>query len=81
MTLTAALTGPFANVGSLKNGAAANRTVRAVAIKTDDRTPTAPNSTFILPSDLPPGLYNLAIAVDFGGGNSWSAGSVVQVGP
>jgi hypothetical protein len=81
MTLTAELTGPYADVSGLKSGAAATRTVHAPAIKTDDRTPTAPNSTLNLPSDLPPGLYNLAIGVDFGGGNGWSSGSVVKVGP
>jgi hypothetical protein len=34
---------------------------------------------FTLPSDLAPGFYNLALTADFGNGNSWGAGSVVQV--
>jgi hypothetical protein len=81
ITLTAVMTGSYADAMSLKSGAVASRTLRAPAINTDDRTPTAPSSIFTLPSDLPPGLYNLVLGVDFGGGNSWSAASIIQMGP
>lgn len=81
ITLTAVITGSYADVNALKSGAAAMHTVRAQAINTDDRSPTAPSSNFTLPADLPPGFYNLAIGVDFGGGNRWSAAGIIQVGP
>ena len=81
ITLTAVMTGSYADVNSLKGGAAASRTIRAPAINTDDRTPTAPSSIFTLPADLPTGFYNLGFGVDFGGGNSWNTASIIQVGP
>jgi hypothetical protein len=80
ITITAVLAGPYANVNGLKGGAPAARTLSAAALKTDDRNPTAPTSTFALPSDLAPGFYNLAIKIDHGGGNSVRGASVVQVG-
>ena len=76
ITLTAVLAGPFASVDGLKGGAAA----RAAELNTDDRNPTAPTSTFALPSNLAPGFYNLAFKVDYGGGNSVAGASVVRVG-
>ena len=80
ITITAVLAGPYANVNALKGGAPTARTLPAAAIHTDDRNPTAPTSTFVLPSDLAPGFYNLAFKVDHGGGNSLAGASVVQVG-
>lgn len=80
ITITAALAGPYANVNGLKGGAPAARTLPAAALNTDDRNPTAPTSTFALPSDLAPGFYNLAFKIDYGGGNSLAGASVVQVG-
>jgi hypothetical protein len=80
ITITAVLAGPYANVNGLKGGAPVARTLRAAPVNTDDRNPTAPTSTFALPSDLAPGLYNLAFKVDYGGGNSVGGASVVQVG-
>ena len=80
ITITAVLAGPYANVNALKGGAPATRTLPAAALHTDDRNPTAPTSTFTLPSDLAPGFYNLAFKVDYGGGNSMGGASVVQVG-
>lgn len=70
ITITAALAGPYANINGLKGGAPAARTIPAPALNTDDRNPTAPISTFALPSDLAMGFYNLAFRVDYGGGNS-----------
>ena len=81
ITLTAVLAGPYANVNGLKGGAPAAMTIPAAALNTDDRNPTAPTSTFALPSDLAPGFYNLAFKVDYGGGNGLGGASVVQVGP
>lgn len=80
ITMTAVLAGPYANVNGLKGGAPAARTLSAAALNTDDRNPTAPTSTFALPSDLAPGFYNLAFKVDYGGGNRVGGASVVQVG-
>ena len=80
ITITAVLEGPYANVNGLKGGARAATTLPAAALNTDNRNPTAPTSTFALPSDLVPGFYNLAFKVDYGGGNSLAWASVVQVG-
>ncbi len=80
VTLRAVLAGPHANVNGLKGGAPAARTLPAAALKTDDRNPSAPTSTFALPSDLVPGFYNLVFTVDYGGGNSMAGASVIQVG-
>jgi hypothetical protein len=80
ITITAGLAGPYANVNGLKGGAPAARTLPAAALKTDDRNPTAPISTFALSSDLAPGFYNLTFKVDYGGANSVGGASVVQVG-
>jgi hypothetical protein len=78
--LNTALSGTYADVGSLKAGARAAHYLQAATITVDDRTPATPVSTIPLPPDLPPGVYNLAIEVDFGGGNRMSAASVVRVG-
>ncbi len=80
ITITAVLAGPYANVNALKGGPPAARTLSATPLNTDDRNATPPTSTFALPSDLAPGFYNLAFTVDYGGGNSLSGASVVQVG-
>src|ERR1700680_1349774 len=80
ITITAVLAGPYADVNGLKGGAPAARTLPAAPLNTDDRNPTAPTSTFALPSDLAPGFYNLAFKVDYGGGNSVGGASVVHVG-
>jgi hypothetical protein len=80
ITITAVLAGPYANVNGLKGGAPAARTLPAAVLNRDDRNPTAPISTFALPSDFAPGFYNLAFKVDYGSGNSLAGASVVQVG-
>jgi len=78
--LTATLTGPYADAGALKRGAAAARRLQNVVTTTDERTEPAPVSSIVLPSDLPPGLYNLATDVDLGGGSHAGGASVVRVG-
>ncbi len=80
ITITAVLAGPYASANRLKGGAPAARTLPAEALHTDDHNPTAPTSTFALPSDLAPGFYNLAFKVDYGGGHSLAGASIVQVG-
>ena len=85
ITLSAVLTGPFGDVQTLKNvatsGGTVSRMVTTPLIATNDRNPIAPVSTFVLPADLAPGYYNLTTKVDSGGGNWYSAGGIVQVGP
>jgi hypothetical protein len=80
ITITAVLEGPYANINQLMSGAPGATRLPAAALKTDDRNPTAPSSKFELPSNLAPGLYNLVLKVDHGGGNSVGGASVVQVG-
>src|SRR5262245_54006723 len=80
VTLSATLSGPYADAASLKSGAAATRRLQATTITVDDRTSAAPVSTIALPPDLPAGLYNLAIEVDTGQGNGMTAASVVRIG-
>jgi hypothetical protein len=79
ITLTATLTGPFADVTSLKGGAAPATTLSLPTLVADNRIPTTLTSSFTLPADLAPGFYNLAFTDDYGNGNSWGGGSVVQV--
>ena len=78
--LTATLSGPYADAASLKGGGAAPRRLQSVLTTTDERTETPPVSAIVLPPDLAPGLYNLAFAIDFGGGNRMGGASVVRVG-
>ncbi|HET7467870.1 MAG TPA: hypothetical protein VFL29_14525 [Candidatus Dormibacteraeota bacterium] len=83
VTITATLSGPYADVLTLKQGKTAAREVPGSTVTYDDRVAPAAGTvmTFLLPADLPPGLYNLETNWDFGAGDSASAGSVVQVGP
>jgi hypothetical protein len=81
LVISAALNGPFADVATLKKTGGGSSGIQGPAIKTNDRTATAPVMSFVLPADLPAGFYNLTIKWDSGGGNWWSGGSVVQVGP
>jgi hypothetical protein len=78
--LTAVLSGPYADAPTLKKAGGATHFIQGPVIKTTNRDATPPVTTFILPADLPAGFYNLAIKMDFGGGNSMGAGSVIQVG-
>lgn len=78
--LTAALSGPYGDVPTLKQGGGAQYAVQGSVVRTNDRSAASPVTTFFLPSDLPAGYYSLTIKVDTGGGNSTSFGSVVVVG-
>jgi hypothetical protein len=80
LVLSASLSGAYADVATLKK-AGGPALIQGPVIKTTDRNPTPPLLSFVLPPDLPPGFYNLTIKWDSGGGNYWSTGSIVQVGP
>ena len=83
VVITGALSGPFADVSTLKQGkTAATNSVTGSTVTFDNRVPPAVNTvmSFDLPADLPAGLYNLSMAWDFGAGDSASAASVVRVG-
>ena len=75
------LTGPYADVVTLKQAKGGTHVVQGSVITMDDRVPPAEPavSIFLLPADLPPGYYNLAFNTDFGGGNSAGGASVVRV--
>jgi hypothetical protein len=81
VVLSTALSGPFADVSSLKKAAVPFGPIAGPEVKTTNRTAVAPVMSFTLPPDLPAGFYNLTIKQDFGGGNWWSSGSIVQVSP
>jgi hypothetical protein len=80
LVLSASLSGAYADVATLKQ-AGGPALIQGPVIKTSDRNPTPPLLSFGLPPDLPAGFYNLTIKWDSGGGNYWSTGSIVQVGP
>ena len=80
LTLTASLIGPYPDVNSLKAGAPAAKTLQVPPVSTDNRTPTAPTSSFTLPPDFAPGFYNLAFTTDSGNGNSSGGASVIDLG-
>jgi hypothetical protein len=79
---SAALTGPYKDVATLKLASGATHTVQGSAVAMDDRTapPTTPVTTFVLPADLPPGFYNLNVKWDYGDGSLAEGGSIVRVG-
>lgn len=79
---TAALTGPYSDVATLKHASGATYTVQGSAVVIDDRTPprTTPVTTFALPAHLPPGYYNLNLKWDFGDGSLTESSSIVNVG-
>ena len=66
IVLSLSLTGPFANVDTLKQAIsqgskpAGVRTITAARISANDRMVEAPASQLDLPADLPPGFYNVA---------------------
>jgi hypothetical protein len=79
ITLSATLSGPYPDVTSLKSGAPATTTLSLPTLVADNRVSAPLTSGFTLPSDLAPGFYDLAFTDDFGHGDSWGWGSVVQV--
>ncbi len=78
VTLSLVLSGPYAMVDQLKRSADA-RAILQITIATDSRSP-APEMLLHLPSDLPPGFYNLKQTNDWGGGTRSSGGTVVRIG-
>lgn len=81
VTLFATMYGPYSDVESLKKaGGTGAWAIQGSVVKTNDRTSSQPISTFILPSSLPPGYYNLMFADDFGSGHSANGAMVIRVG-
>jgi hypothetical protein len=75
VVITAFLTGPAtAGLGY--------RTVHGSVIAMDDRTPpsTTPVTTFLLPTDLPPGYYNLGLDWSYRDGGIGDPTNFVRVG-
>jgi hypothetical protein len=75
VVITADLTGPAtAGLGY--------RTVHGSVIAMDDRTPpsTTPVTTFLLPTDLPPGSYNLGLMWQYRDGGIGDPTHFVRVG-
>lgn len=81
VVISTALSGPFADVSSLKKAAAPSVPIAGPEIRTTNRTAVGPVMSFTLPPDLAAGFYNLTMKQDYGGGNWWSSGSIVQVSP
>jgi hypothetical protein len=86
IALSVSLTGPFANVDALKQATshdskpAGVRTVNAAPISVNDRTVLSPISELDLPTDLPPGYYNLATRAAEAS-QAWGGGAVIIVVP
>jgi hypothetical protein len=84
LVLSVSLIGPFASVDALKKAIgqgtkpAGLRTITAVPLTVNDRTNQAPVSQLELPSDLPPGYYNLGTKTS-SAGFSAGGGAVVIV--
>jgi hypothetical protein len=86
IVLSAVLTGPFTTVDALKQATsqgqnrAGVRTISAAPVTVNDRTVATPASDLQLPSDLPPGYYNLDTRTAEGG-QSAGGGAIVVVAP
>jgi hypothetical protein len=84
IVLSVSLTGPFPSVDALKQAItqgskpAGVRTINAAPISTTDRTLGEPASELDLPSDLPPGYYNLGTQTS-SAGLSAGGGAVISV--
>ncbi len=81
VTITAVLTGPFADPSALQQVSNASETVTGSIITSDPTLPppTPPITTFVLPPTLPPGYYLLNLNWDYGGGPT-GARTIVRVG-
>ena len=83
IVLSVSLTGPFASVDALKQATnqglkpAGVRTVSATPVSADNRAFQTPTSQLNLPTDLPPGYYNLATQAAEGGGSQGGAAIVI----
>jgi hypothetical protein len=86
LVLSVSLTGPFATVDALKQAIghgtkpAGLRTITAAPVSVNDRTHATPASQLVLPSDLPPGYYNLGTQTS-SAGFSAGGGAVIIVIP
>lgn len=86
IVLTLSLTGPFANVDTLKQATsqgtnpAGVRTISAAPVTANDRLVESPASQLYLPADLPPGFYNVAWQAAEGG-NSLGGDGIIKVIP
>jgi len=80
--ITGLLSGPFADVATLKQGREGADKVTGSPVVFDDREVPSSDSviTFLLPANLPSGLYNLDVNTDFGDGGSAGGASIVRVG-
>lgn len=71
VTLSASLTGSFADAAQLKDTlstTAPSPTVSASPVETTARAGGAPVSTIAIPADAAPGMYSLTTSVESGGG-------------
>lgn len=86
IVLSLSLTGPFANVETLKQAIsqgskpAGVRTITAAPVAANDKTVEMPASQLYLPADLPAGFYNVGWQAAEGG-NSIGGGAIVVVAP
>jgi hypothetical protein len=82
VVIVVTLTGPYADVATLKQAKGGSHVVQGSVITMDDRVPPlVPEvTTFLLPGDLPAGYYKLSFKTDFGDGSSAGSASIVQVG-
>ena len=86
IVLSAVLTGPFSTVDALKQATGQGqkpsgvRIITAAPVSVNDRTVATPASELELPSDLPPGYYNLETRTAEGG-QSAGGGAIVVVAP
>jgi hypothetical protein len=79
ITLTAAISGPFASVAALKAAGSDPETLTAAPLHLSARNPGDPVSTIALPTTLAAGWYNLVYSVNSGSGNSVGGASVIRV--
>jgi methionine-rich copper-binding protein CopC len=79
ITLTAALSGPFASVAALKAAGSGPETMTAAPLHLSARNPGNPVSTIALPMNLVAGWYNLVYSVNSGPGNSVGGATVIRV--
>lgn len=71
MTLSASLTGPFADAAELKGPLGqdvASTTYAANPVETTSQEGGVPVSAIAIPADAPPGLYDLTTVVESAGG-------------
>lgn len=84
VTLSASLTGSFADAAQLKSslseGVPPQPTATASPVRTTSQAGGAPVSAIAIPSDALPGLYDLTTSVESGGG-TLTGGSIIRIEP